>query len=148
MAQLGIMSQFAQAMIPPPNLPQGAVPGAMLAQFGPPPIFGLPGAAGIPGQPGMASPPLPPPAPRLICEEAVHRIAAMTAYLHSKLRLQGDQEVAWLKIGQAAEPSLQKLRDLCGQLPSQPTPPPNFPESRGFLRTAPDGAAGVAPGRS
>ena len=42
------------------------------------------------------------------------------------MQLQGDQKAAWQKVEQAATPGVEKVRELCGRLPSQPAPPPNL----------------------
>jgi hypothetical protein len=72
-------------------------------------------------------------APRLSCEEAIDRHAAMAGYVKSRLRLNADQKVTWQKIEQAAEPAIDKMRDICAQLPSRMIGPPAVPEAIDFL---------------
>ena len=82
---------------------------------------------------GPFGPPSPPTlAPRAGCEREIDLLMAHVAYLKSEMRLQGDQKEAWYKVEQTAEPSLEKLRDLCETLPSQPTPPPAILEALDF----------------
>jgi hypothetical protein len=103
---------------------------------GPEPVAPLPGPFELP-HPGM------PPfmggafprhgSPRLSCEEAIDRHAAMAGYVKSRLRLNADQKVTWQKIEQAAEPAIDKMRDICAQLPSRMIGPPAVPEAIDFL---------------
>jgi LTXXQ motif family protein len=82
---------------------------------------------------GPFGPPSPAiPVPRAACEGEIDLLLAHVAYLKSRMRLQGDQKAAWHKVEQTAEPSLEKLRDLCEMLPSQPSPPPAPPEALDF----------------
>lgn len=57
------------------------------------------------------------------CKEQIGRHAAHAAYLKSEIRLQGQQNDAWHKIEQAAEPLIEKMYQLCDSLPAGP---PNF----------------------
>jgi LTXXQ motif family protein len=120
------MIEFAQAMGQPWDRPGAGAPGTLPVQFGPP-IADAPGLSGPFGRFGFGRPPGPLPS-RNACEERVNRLMAVTAYLKSKMHLQAEQKIAWQKIEQAAEPNLEKIRDLCGQLPSQPAPPPSVLE--------------------
>jgi LTXXQ motif family protein len=101
-------------------------PGRFPGQFGPPPVPRPPGPF------GFAPPAGPPPSPRVACEEDVDRLMGFTGYLKSKMRLQGEQKSAWQKVEQAAAPGVEKIRDLCRHLPSQPAPPPNLLEHIDF----------------
>jgi hypothetical protein len=76
----------------------------------------------------QAGPISPLPSPRVACEEDINRRMQLVGYLKSKLRLQGAQKDAWQKLEQAGEPALQKIRELCGQLPIQTASPPNLPD--------------------
>jgi hypothetical protein len=120
------MIEFAQAMGQPWDRPGAGAPGGLPVQFGPP-IAAAPGLSGPFGRFGFGRPPGPLPS-RNACEERVNRLMAVTAYLKSKMHLQAEQKIAWQKIEQAAEPNLDKIRDLCGQLPSQPAQPPSVLE--------------------
>jgi hypothetical protein len=55
--------------------------------------------------------------PRLACEEITHREAALRGYLKSSLRLTPAQKEAWQKVELAAEPAVNRQRELCEQLP-------------------------------
>jgi LTXXQ motif family protein len=121
------MIEFAQAMGQPWDRPGAGAPGALPVQYGPP-IADAPGLSGPLGRFGFGRPPGPLPSPRNACEERVNRLMAVTAYLKSKMHLQAEQKIAWQKIEQAAEPNVEKIRDLCGQLPSQTAQPPNVLE--------------------
>jgi hypothetical protein len=97
--------------------------------FGPGGPAGMPGPfGGPPAMPGTMAGAMPPPSPRLACEEAINRHMALAGYLKGKLRLQGSQKDAWQKIEQAADPAVDKMRDLCAQLPSQMSGPPTLPD--------------------
>ncbi len=118
--------QFAQAMDRLLNCPGAGAPGGFPTQFGLPPVPHLPGPPDPPGAFGFARPAGPPPSPRVGCEEDIDRLMGLTGYLKSKMQLQGDQKAAWQKVEQAATPGVEKVRELCGRLPSQPAPPPNL----------------------
>src|SRR5262249_20049142 len=75
----------------------------------------------------------PPPAPRIACEEEVDHLMGLVGYLKSKLRLQDDQKAAWLKVEQVAVPAVEKIRNLCVRLPSQPAPQPHLLEHIDFV---------------
>ena len=62
--------------------------------------------------------------PRLACEEIVHREAALQGYLKSRLRLTPAQKEAWHKVELAAEPAVNRQRELCEQLPLEAANPP------------------------
>jgi len=119
----------AQMNAPPPigerpivGSPHGMPP------FGPEPPFDTMTGGAF----GPPSHPTPPPAPRAGCEREIDLLMAHVAYLKSEMRLQGDQKAAWYKVEQIAEPSFEKLSDLCEALPSQPTPPPAILEALDF----------------
>ena len=64
--------------------------------------------------------------PRLACEEIVHREAALQGYLKSRLRLTPAQKEAWHKVELAAEPAVNRQRELCEQLPLEAANPPDL----------------------
>ncbi|MBI1203239.1 MAG: hypothetical protein GC182_12075 [Rhodopseudomonas sp.] len=74
------------------------------------------------GPPRMA--PVPP--DRRACNEQIDRGAGAAGYLKSKLGLDSAQKDAWLKIEQAADPVVQKMRAFCAELPTEPGAP-SFP---------------------
>jgi len=61
--------------------------------------------------------------PRLACEEITHREAALQGYLKSRLRLTLAQKEAWQKVELAAEPAVNRQRELCEQLPLETANP-------------------------
>lgn len=65
---------------------------------------------------------------RAACDEDINRHAAMAGYIKSKLQLQGSQKDAWRKIEEAAEPAVEKLRQVCALLPVNAGPPPSLPD--------------------
>jgi hypothetical protein len=71
--------------------------------------------------------------PRMACEEDIDGHAAFAGYLKSRLRLHGDQKIAWQKMEQSSEPAIDKMREVCAQLPTRMTAPPTFPEALDFL---------------
>jgi hypothetical protein len=103
----------------------------VLPDFGPPgPDAAFRGAAPLapPYGPMFGGPPIPPMGPgRPGCDERIDRQAAVTGYLKSKLRLQGAQMDAWQKIEQAAQPVVEKMREICASLPLEPGAPPALP---------------------
>lgn len=101
------------------GLGQGPGPGPGQGPgWGPGPALARP-----PGLPAFA--PMPP--DRHACAEQIDHGAGAAGYLKSKLNLDGAQKDAWLKIEQAAEPVVQKMRQFCASLPAEPGAPPNFP---------------------
>lgn len=123
--------ELAQAVRPPPPEQGLDRPGPMPQRMGG--IFGGAGRQSY-GQRGSGSPPFPPmdgppgpfPAPaemgppppdRRACEEGINLHAAVAGYIKSKLRLQGAQKDAWLKIEQAADPAVEKMHEACALLP-------------------------------
>jgi hypothetical protein len=56
----------------------------------------------------------------------------LAGYLKSKMRLREDQKAAWQKVEQIAAPGVEKIRNLCERLPSQPTPQPGLLEHIDF----------------
>jgi hypothetical protein len=56
----------------------------------------------------------------------------LAGYLKSKMRLQNDQKVAWQKVEDAAAPDVEKIRNLCARLPSEPAPQPSLLEHIDF----------------
>jgi LTXXQ motif family protein len=92
---------------------------------------------GLPPRPGARNslgfaPPLGLPSPRIACEGEIDHLMALVGYLKSKMRLQGDQKTSWQKVEESAEPGVEKLRDLCGQLPSRPAQLPTLVEAMEF----------------
>lgn len=76
----------------------------------------------------MVPPPfVPVPPDRRVCNEQIDRGAGAAGYLKSKLGLDGAQKDAWLKIEQAVDPVVQKMRAFCAELPAEPGAPPSFP---------------------
>jgi hypothetical protein len=124
--------ELLQAPDPPWDGPGVGAGAGFPLQFGPPPLPRPPGPPGSSGPFGFGPSAGPPPAARVACEEDVDRLMGLTGYLKSKMRLQGDQKTAWQKVEQAAAPGVEKMRDLCGRLPSQPAPPPNLLEQIDF----------------
>jgi LTXXQ motif family protein len=124
--------ELAQAFGPPWGRPGADMEEDFRPPFARPGGARRPGLPGLPGPSGFAHPPGLPPPPRIACEEDIDRLMALTGYLKSKMRLQGDQKIAWQKVEQKAEPSIEKMRDLCGRLPSQPAEPPGLLERIDF----------------
>ena len=111
------LDHIAMPKLGPPSLGAG---------FRPPPPPG-PGSM-------LAGPPFPPIGlDRPSCDESIDRHAAVAGYIHSKLRLQGTQNEAWQKIEQAAQPTIEKLREICASLPAEAGLPPSFPGMIGTL---------------
>jgi LTXXQ motif family protein len=123
-AESGVPIELTEAMDRPWE-PFIGDPGRVPAQFGPPP-------APRPGLLGLAPPDGPPPQPRVACEEDVDRLMGLAGYLKSKMRLREDQKAAWQKIEQIAAPGVEKIRNLCERLPSQPMPQPGLLEHIDF----------------
>jgi LTXXQ motif family protein len=103
--------------------------GPSMGPDGPPPPRGLAGLFGM----SWAGRPWPfgdgtPPSPRQLCEEHINFGSARVAYLKAKLRLQGNQKDAWQKLEQAAEPTVERMREACAQLPAQMGGAGNLPE--------------------
>jgi hypothetical protein len=69
----------------------------------------------------------------MACEEDIDGHAAFAGYLKSRLRLHGDQKIAWQKMEHSSEPAIDKMREVCAQLPTRMTAPPTFPEALDFL---------------
>jgi LTXXQ motif family protein len=120
--------ELAQAMGPPSGPSGPGAPSGFPAPFRPPP----------PPHPsramaGFAPPGGLPPAPRAACEEEVDRLMGLVGYLKSKLRLQDDQKAAWLKVELVAVPVVEKIKDLCARLPSQPVPQSHLLERIDFM---------------
>jgi hypothetical protein len=120
--------ELAQAMGPPSGPPGPGAPSGFPAPVRPPPPLHPARAMAQ-----FASPGGPPPAPRAACEEQVDRLMGLVGYLKSKLRLQDDQKAAWLKVELVAVPVVEKMRDLCARLPSQPVPQPHLLERIDFI---------------
>jgi LTXXQ motif family protein len=125
------LMQLAQASQPRPSGQLSAMgpPVRSLSDFGPGPFAMLlpPPAPGLltdsPApmmghNPDFALPPA-----RIVCEEGINRIAALAAYIKSKLRLQGAQKDNWSKIEQAAGPMIEKMHEACDTLPNGPSAP-------------------------
>ena len=121
--------ELAQAIGQPLDHPNAGAPEGFPAQFG---ALPFPHHPESPDLLGFAHPPGPPPPPRIACEEDIDHLMAVTGYLKSKMRLQGEQKIAWQKVEQAAEPGVEKMRDLCARLPYQPAEPPSLPERIDF----------------
>jgi len=66
--------------------------------------------------------------PRMACEEAIYWAAAIQGYLKSKLHLTAVQKAAWQNFELAAEPALDRQRELCAQLPSDTMTSLELPE--------------------
>jgi hypothetical protein len=66
--------------------------------------------------------------PRQACLERIDRHVGIAAYIKSKLQLRPEQKEAWRKIEAAAEPALQTLREVCGELPDRPDARPTLPD--------------------
>jgi hypothetical protein len=64
---------------------------------------------------------------RRLCSDQIDHGAGVAGYFKSKLNLQGAQKDAWLKIEEAAEPVVQKMRQFCAGLPAEPGARPSFP---------------------
>jgi hypothetical protein len=120
--------ELAQAMGPPSGPPGPGAPSGFPAPFRPPPPLHPARAMAQFAPPGG-----PPPAPRAACEEEVDRLMGLVGYLKSKLLLQDDQKAAWLKVELVAVPVVEKMRDLCARLPSQPVPQPHLLERIDFI---------------
>jgi hypothetical protein len=93
--------------------------------FGPPPGEFMP--FGRPIMPG-ARLKMGPPSTRSACHDRLNRHAAVVGYLKSKLRLRDAQKDAWRKLEDAAQPSIEKLQELCDRLPVEATAPPDPPD--------------------
>lgn len=65
----------------------------------------------------MAPPSMPLSLTRNACENRLNSEAAMAGFFKSKLHLSSDERQAWNKIEDAAQPSLEQLRLICGRLP-------------------------------
>lgn len=129
------LAQAAQSHGPTDGVPKPAVlPSAGGRRDGPPgpppvsfepgfrpsgPMIGARPPAGGPLFAGV-------PPDRGACEEDIAQSVALTAYLKSKLRLQGPQQGAWQKLMAAAEPIVHDMYRACATLPLRPDGAPKL----------------------
>lgn len=95
---------------------------SFLPRVPPPPPLGLEQPGDMMFRPGGGFVPQ----PRMVCEERLHREAALQGYLKSRLRLTPPQREAWQKVELAANPIIDRERELCAQLPAEDVGPPEL----------------------